>query len=249
MAAAINDDASYASTLTTALSTKTDKTSNQSLGTAANVMTISGNTITLARGDGTTDSVVVPDNNTVYSHPTYSGDDFSVDSGALSGATVVSDIDINVSTDTNGHVTDANGVVSTRNLTLANLGYTGAPNANYLTLGSTSSTAYRGDRGTTAYNHSQVAHAPSNANYFTYTHPNLGAGSLNLTGAAVLSNLVVNVNGHVTSMGVRNLTAANIGAVSATLTQTVTGTKTFSDGLRIPLSQPSSLNNGDIWLV
>jgi len=67
LAAAINDDANYNSTLTTALATKTAKTSNQSLGSAANVMTISGHTITLARGDSTTDTVTVPDNNTTYS--------------------------------------------------------------------------------------------------------------------------------------------------------------------------------------
>ena len=67
LAFAINDDASYASTLTTALATKTAKTSNQSLSTAANAMTISGHTITLNRGDGTTDTVIVPDNNTTYS--------------------------------------------------------------------------------------------------------------------------------------------------------------------------------------
>jgi hypothetical protein len=64
-----------------------------------------------------------------YTHPNYSGDDFSVDTGALSGATVVSDIDINVTTDSLGHVTDANGTVSTRNLSLSDLGYTGATNA------------------------------------------------------------------------------------------------------------------------
>ena len=73
------------------------------------------------------------DNNTVYSHPSHPGDDFSVDTGALTGATVVSDIDINVTTDSQGHVTDANGTVATRTLTLANLGYTGATNANYIT--------------------------------------------------------------------------------------------------------------------
>jgi len=66
-----------------------------------------------------------------YIHPNHSGDDFSVDTGALTGATVVSDIDINVTTDTLGHVTDANGSVVTRTLTLANLGYTGATNANF----------------------------------------------------------------------------------------------------------------------
>ena len=57
-----------------------------------------------------------------YVHPTFNGDDFSVDTGALTGATVVSDIDINVTTDSNGHVTDANGSVATRTLTAANLG-------------------------------------------------------------------------------------------------------------------------------
>jgi hypothetical protein len=66
---------------------------------------------------------------TAYTHPSHPGDDFSVDTGALTGATVVSDIDINVTTDTLGHVTDANGSVATRTLTLANLGYTGATNA------------------------------------------------------------------------------------------------------------------------
>ena len=77
------------------------------------------------------DGIAASANN--YSHPTFNGDDFSVDTGALTGATVVSDIDINVTTDGNGHVTDANGSVATRTLTLANLGYTGATNANYIT--------------------------------------------------------------------------------------------------------------------
>lgn len=68
-----------------------------------------------------------------YSHPSHPGDDFSIDTGHLSGATVIDDIDINVTTDGSGHVTDCNGTVATRNLTLANLGYTGATNANYIT--------------------------------------------------------------------------------------------------------------------
>jgi hypothetical protein len=90
--------------------------------------TVSTRTLTLANL-GYTGSATA--NN--YSHPTHAGDDFSVDTGALSGASIVSDIDINVTTDGSGHVTDANGTVSTRTLTLANLGYTGATNANYIT--------------------------------------------------------------------------------------------------------------------
>ena len=68
-----------------------------------------------------------------YSHPSYNGDDFSIDTGHLSGATVIDDIDINVTTDGQGHVTDANATVATRDLTLADLDYTGATNANYIT--------------------------------------------------------------------------------------------------------------------
>ena len=89
---------------------------------------------TNARGHVTganTKTVTLP---AAYSHPTFDGDDFSVDTGALTGATVVSDIDINVTTDGNGHVTDANGSVATRTLTLANLGYTGATDANNYSL-------------------------------------------------------------------------------------------------------------------
>lgn len=47
-----------------------------------------------------------------YVHPTYVGDDINLDTGA----TVISDLDFNVTTDTLGHVTDANATYSTRNL-------------------------------------------------------------------------------------------------------------------------------------
>jgi len=61
------------------------------------------------------------------------GDDINIDTGALTGATVISDLDFNITTNTSGLVTDANASVATRTLTLANLGYTGATNANYIT--------------------------------------------------------------------------------------------------------------------
>jgi len=68
-----------------------------------------------------------------YSHPTFDGDDIDIDTTALTGATVISDLDINITTDSNGHVTDANGAVATRTLTLANLGFTGDSDANNIT--------------------------------------------------------------------------------------------------------------------
>ena len=64
-----------------------------------------------------------------YVHPTFAGDDINIDTGALTGATVISDLDFNITTDTNGHVTDTNASVATRTLTLANLGYTGSTSA------------------------------------------------------------------------------------------------------------------------
>ena len=58
-----------------------------------------------------------------YSHPTHDGDDISVDTGTLSGATVISDIDFNVTTDTLGHVIDATlTTLSTRNITPGDIG-------------------------------------------------------------------------------------------------------------------------------
>ena len=100
-----------------------------------------------------------------YSHPSHPGDDFSVDTGVLSGATVVSDIDINVSTDSLGHVTDANGSVSTRTLTLANLGYTGATNANYIT----NNNEITNGRNFTTYTSNQATDTTSNVNFASVT--------------------------------------------------------------------------------
>jgi len=57
-----------------------------------------------------------------YTHPTHPGDDISIDTGALTGATVISDLDFNVTSDTEGHITDANATVSTRNLTASDIG-------------------------------------------------------------------------------------------------------------------------------
>lgn len=57
-----------------------------------------------------------------YTHPTHPGDDMAADTGPMSGATVISDLDFNMSSDALGHVTDANAVVSTRQLTPADIG-------------------------------------------------------------------------------------------------------------------------------
>ena len=132
---------------------------------------------------------------TVYTHPTYAGDDFSVDTGPLTGATVVSDIDINVTTDTLGHVTDANASVATRTLTLANLGYTGATNANY-------------------YTHPSYAGDDINLD----TGPLTGATVI----SDLDFNVTTDTQGHVTdanaTYSTRNLTYSDVGAAAASHT-------------------------------
>ena len=82
----------------------------------------------------------------------------------------------------------------------------------HLTLGTTSSTAYRGDYGNTAYNHSQAAHAPSNAqknsditkaeieakltgNITSHTHSYAGSSSAGGAANSVKSNMIVKLNG------------------------------------------------------
>ena len=61
----------------------------------------------------------------VFTPPTYDGDDIDIDTGALTGATVISDLDFNITTNTFGHVTDANATIATRNIGLPDLGFAG----------------------------------------------------------------------------------------------------------------------------
>jgi len=158
LAAALGDDANFATTTATSLGEKLPKAGGAMTGAITTNSTFDGRNVSVdgAKLDGieaganVTDTanvvaaltagsnITIAANGTIagaaqYTHPTHAGDDASVDTGALSGATVISDLDFNITTDTLGHVTDANATVATRNLTLANLGYTGATNANYIT--------------------------------------------------------------------------------------------------------------------
>ncbi|MDB2613354.1 hypothetical protein N9Y89_01085 [bacterium] len=110
--------------------------------------------------------VNVPWTDTVYSHPSHPGDDIDIDTTALTGATVISDLDINITTDTLGHVTDANASVATRTLTLANLGYTGATDANnYVHPNHTGQVTSSGDGATAVHFSAITAQTALGANF------------------------------------------------------------------------------------
>ena len=84
-------------------------------------------TLTITGGTNISTSVV-DDTLTItndYSHPVHPGDDINIDTGVLSGAWVISDLDFNINSDTQGHVTDANGSFAKRQLTLSDLSWDG----------------------------------------------------------------------------------------------------------------------------
>jgi hypothetical protein len=99
LAAALGDDPNFATTTATNIGTKANKT------------------ITVSAGSGLTGGGDLTANRTISHADTSSQPSLT----ALTGAAVVSDIDV----DTYGHVTG----LATRNITLANLGYTGETNA------------------------------------------------------------------------------------------------------------------------
>ena len=109
LSASLAEDSGSLSTLTTTVGTKLAKASN--LSDLQDAATARGNLGVDASG---TVNYVLPTD--------LDGDDIDIDTTPLTGATVISDLDINITTDTSGRVTDANGSVATRTLTAANLG-------------------------------------------------------------------------------------------------------------------------------
>ena len=153
-----------------------------------------------------------------YTHPTHDGDDAAIDTGALSGATVISDLDLNITTDNLGHVTDANATVATRNLTLGDLGFTGATNANYIT------------------NNNQLTNG---AGYTTSVGDITGVtAGTNLTGGGTSGGVTVNLTAspNITSLSVGSSEVIssgrqlkNIASLDATTTSTINAVVGSSD--------------------
>jgi hypothetical protein len=135
---------------------------------------------------------------TVYTHPVYAGDDISIDTGTLTGATVISDLDFNITTDTQGHVTDANALISTRSLTPADIGAVPTTHDMTLTLsGDVTGTATFTNLGNTTMTATVVNDSHSHSNYIT-------------------SNANDSASGIYTFTNTTNATSATTGAVKVT---------------------------------
>ena len=126
-----------------------------------------------------------------FEHPKHDSINLSVSSGNLTGADIVSNVGIDLTTNTLGHLVNANSTISSRTLTLADLGYTGEVDANKIT------------------DNSQLINGAG----FVTTSGNLTIGTnsdINATGATVVENLNM-TDGVIQSHSTRTLTLADLG--------------------------------------
>jgi hypothetical protein len=163
-------------------------------------------------------------NANAYVHPSATGDDINIDTGALTGATVISDLDFNITTNTLGHVTDANGTVATRNLTLGNLGYTGDPDATNTAAPAitTNGTAPSLASGITALEVRNLIGAGTSSTTGTVTSVSGGNG---LTGSVTTSGSLAVGAGTGISVAANTVGLATAGAGAGTYGSTANGTK------------------------
>jgi hypothetical protein len=125
-------------------------------------------------GDGTCSWQTPAGGHTQNTDTGTTGNTFTVDSDSTTGKIIV-DVALGAA-DLSLTLTNEALTTSSKTITFPNANGT----VSFLALGETSTTAYRGDRGKTAYDHSQVAHAPDNADN-TYSAIN-GASSQNNLG-------------------------------------------------------------------
>jgi hypothetical protein len=191
---------------------------------------VAGTNVSLSYGAGGVVTISSTDTNTIYTHPAYTTR--SIDT---SGAQV---IDVFTS-DAIGSVTN----ITTRTMTLADLGYTGATNANFYTLPTATSTVLGGVElfsdtiqtvaantvSTTASRTygiqlnslgQAVVNVPWSDTNTVYTHPAYTARNIDTSGAQVIDIITSDAIGSVTNITTRTLTPSDIGAADSSHTHT-----------------------------
>ena len=144
----------------------------------------------------------------------------------------------------------------TIDITPSSIGAAAASHGTHLTLGTGSGNAYRGDYGNTAYNHSQAAHAPSNAQknsditkaeieakltgaITSHTHSYAGSSSAGGAANSVKTNLIVKLNGGSTE-GTDLFTFNGSTAKTINITPSSIGAAAASHGTHLTLGTTSS---------
>ena len=203
LAAALGDDPNFATSVSTSLGNKVSTTSHQALSANANAMTISGSTITLTRGDSSTDTVAVPNDNTEY----------TAGSGlALSGTTFSNsapDRTVAISAGSNISVSGTYpnfSIASTNTNTQRTDEEIRDVAASIITAGTNVSVAKNDAANTVTISSTDTV----------FTHPAYTARSINTSGATVLDTFTSDAIGSVTGIGTRTLTLANLGYTGAT---------------------------------
>jgi hypothetical protein len=232
-----------ASQNTTVYGSATANSFVKSGGTSAQILAADGSVITAGTNITISGGVISStDTNTIYTHPAYTAR--SIDT---SGAQV---IDVFTS-DAIGSVTN----ITTRTMTLADLGYTGATNANFYTLPTATSTVLGGVKLFSDTVQSTIANAVSATASRTYgvqvnaagqmlvnvpwtdtvyTHPAYTARSIDTSGAQVIDIITSDAIGSITNITTRTMTLADIGAASSTHTH---------DLVRYSLAAPANIDS------
>jgi hypothetical protein len=164
----IDNSGNFSGKASTATKATQDSAGQQINTTYIKGLSVSGKTITYTKGDGTTGTITTQDTNTTYSVGTAS-------------ALGLTKLYTNTGTATDGTMTQA--AIKT-----ALDGKAASSHGTHLTLGTGSGNAFRGDYGNTAYNHSQAAHAPSNAQK-----------NSDITKAEIEAKLTGNITSHIHS--------------------------------------------------
>ena len=183
---------------------------------------------------------------TPYTHPTHPGDDIDLDTGALTGAVVISDLDFNITTDTQGHVTDANATFATRTLTLANLGYV-APTINNGLLD-----INQGSGITLTITGGDFSADKATETDITISHADTSSvANQDLTDAETVDTITFDTYGHITAITKQAIRASSKTATglieiatSGTRTGTLTEAEAGTDDTRsmTPVATKSSIN-------
>ena len=139
---------------------------------------------------------------------------------ALTGAAVVSDIDV----DTYGHVTG----LATRNITLANLGYTGETNATADQTITAGSGLSGGGTGNVTLSHSDTS----------------SQASVNNSGTTVIQDVTLDTYGHVTGLASKAMTLADLGYTGATNANYITNNNQLTNGAGYITLNEVPANNG-----